>query len=55
MNVEDSKQVQQPSAFPAQSKQRRYLKPEVTPLRLAEIIQGGGSTGGDSATKVKNP
>jgi len=54
MNVEDSKQIQQPSAFPAQSKQRRYLKPEVTPLRLAEIIQGSGSNGNDGGTKTKN-
>lgn len=48
MNAEDIKQVQQLSAFPVPSKKRQYLKPEVTPLRLAQVIQGGGGSFRDS-------
>lgn len=51
MSAKDSKQVQQPAAFPVPSKQRRYLKPEVTPLRLAQVIQGGGFSVNDGSTK----
>ena len=51
MNAENSKWVQQPSTSPIPSKRRRYLKPEVTLLRLAEIIQGSPGSRGDSSTQ----
>ena len=54
MNAEDLKQAQQPSASSVPSKQRRYLKPEVRRLRLAEVIQGDGSKLSDGIGSKEN-
>ena len=44
MNKEATRQANEPTTNPPASQQRRYLKPEITSLQLAQVIQGGGGS-----------
>ena len=52
-NISSQENLHDPIS-PVPSKQRRYLKPEVTSLRMAEIIQGVGGSDLDGSEPTQS-
>ncbi|MFZ1639828.1 MAG: hypothetical protein WAV07_00015 [Candidatus Contendobacter sp.] len=50
MKKEATTQANKPTTNPPASQQRRYLKPEITYLSLAQVIQGGDGSRLDDGT-----
>ncbi len=51
MKKETATRANKPATNSPASQQRRYLKPEITSLQLAQVIQGGGGSNLDDSTR----